>query len=227
MLALAAALAAVVVKGPAVRAPPPPPLRGVLPSETLRVRIAEVLDGDTVATEEGERIRLLGIDAPEFADPVPHPLAAEARDRLAALVGGRVVTLAFDQERRDVYGRTLAHIATTAMGATGPEAEAGDVLDARVLVSELMLREGLASIYIKLPNLLFRARLAAAQREAVAARRGIWSLPVEPASHIIAGAFTFHRPECVHAGAIRRPREFPDRFAAAAEGLGMCRVCRP
>lgn len=73
-----------------------------------------VVDGDTLRCGK-ERIRLLGIDAPEMpghcrrgrrcvaGDPIA------SRDRLAAVVrrGGRV---SIERRGQDRYGRTLAHV---------------------------------------------------------------------------------------------------------------------
>ncbi|MBI3003638.1 MAG: thermonuclease, partial [candidate division NC10 bacterium] len=52
-------------------------------------RVVRVLDGDTAVLASGERVRYLGINAPETGEP----FAAEATARNAALVAGRTVTL--------------------------------------------------------------------------------------------------------------------------------------
>ncbi len=69
-----------------------------------------VIDGDTIRLE-GERIRLLAIDAPELFSPrceAEYQLAAHARDRLADILSAepwRVV-----RDGTDRYGRTLAKL---------------------------------------------------------------------------------------------------------------------
>lgn len=74
--------------------------------------IDHVIDGDTLITHEDDHIRLIGINTPELQyDGRKHqPGAIDARDRLRQLVQGKTIGLQFDTERRDRFGRTLAHI---------------------------------------------------------------------------------------------------------------------
>ncbi|MBI2969765.1 MAG: thermonuclease family protein, partial [Gammaproteobacteria bacterium] len=74
-----------------------------------------MIDGDTVALAGGERVRLIGIDAPEVGrDGAASQAGAE--DATAALVnlvqeeGGGFVGLVHGRERRDTHGRLLAHL---------------------------------------------------------------------------------------------------------------------
>lgn len=68
-------------------------------------KILRVIDGDTIEISGGDRIRLLGIDAPEKGES----FYDEAAKRLRELTGGGAVTFEFCDER-DVYGRLLATI---------------------------------------------------------------------------------------------------------------------
>lgn len=68
--------------------------------------VSRVVDGDTVELNNGERVRLLGIDTPERGEC--H--AETATQRLATLVQGQRVTLVRDGEDRDHYGRLLRYI---------------------------------------------------------------------------------------------------------------------
>jgi micrococcal nuclease len=86
------------------------------PSGPLTARVTHVVDGDTIDVEladgDDETVRYIGIDTPETVKPgtpvqCGGPRAHEVNERL---VGGRVVTLRFDAERRDVYGRLLAYV---------------------------------------------------------------------------------------------------------------------
>jgi micrococcal nuclease len=59
-----------------------------------------------------DTVRYIGIDTPETVKPgtpvqCGGPKAHAVNERL---VGGRTVTLRFDAERRDVYGRLLAYV---------------------------------------------------------------------------------------------------------------------
>jgi endonuclease YncB( thermonuclease family) len=80
-----------------------------------RERVAKVHDGDTVRLASGERVRLLGIDAPEMREgkpgrrgPFPEPGAVQATESLRRMVGGKVVRIL--RQGCDRYGRTLARI---------------------------------------------------------------------------------------------------------------------
>ena len=144
-------------------APPPAPAQprnapGAQPPATALV--TRISDGDTVHVEGNWIIRYLGIDTPELArDGQPgQPLAVEASDRNRALVFGKLAELERDREERDRYGRLLRHVWVD-----------------NQLVAVTLIREGLgrvdtAGLYQK-----HRAELRAAEAEARAAGRGIWS----------------------------------------------------
>jgi len=117
---------------------------------------ASVIDGDTLRVG-GERIRLLGIDAPELSQTCRDEAGREwlcgreARDRLNALVGQGEVNCATNS--LDRYGRALATC------SAGPVADVGASL----------VREGYAVDYGRGP-----INYRSAEAEARAARRGIW-----------------------------------------------------
>ncbi|MFM8893699.1 MAG: thermonuclease family protein [Planctomycetia bacterium] len=125
-----------------------------------RWRIVNVHDGDTVtALDEANtqhRIRLEGIDAPELGQP----FGRVARDRLADLAKGKTATI--HGHGQDRYGRLLASV----------EIEREDM--GRQLVAE-----GLAWHYARFSK---DASLAAAERDARAAGKGLWGdrEPVPP-----------------------------------------------
>jgi micrococcal nuclease len=127
------------------------------------VRVVDVLDGDTivVAFPGGvhDTVRLLGVDTPETHHPT-RPVecygpeaAAFTRRRLL----GRVVTLETDVERRDVYGRRLAHV----------------LLEGERFNDEL-LRRGYARLLVIAPNRSHAHELLDAELAADDADRGLW-----------------------------------------------------
>ena len=130
-------------------------------SDTDKIR--HVIDGDTVVLVSGRHVRLLGINAPETGKDgtSDQPLAAQARQRLAALVEQRRVTLVFETERQDHYGRLLAHV----------------LLPDGTSAGEILLREGLAWVVAIPPNLGNLKAGLAAENAARGARRGVWSQP--------------------------------------------------
>lgn len=122
-----------------------------------------VYDGDTALVRIGtttERVRFLGIDAPErnYDDPSSGDCYAEAAAVASReLLLGKEVIVAPDEENRDRYGRLLRYL----------------YLDG-VFVNELLVREGYARMLTIAPNTKYRAILDAAEIDARDAARGLW-----------------------------------------------------
>ncbi len=101
---------------------------------TLKGMVTAVIDGDTVQVElvngKVERVRLIGIDAPERGRCFASRATAIAR----SVADGRAVTLKGDatQDTRDRYGRLLAYV----------------WLPGRKDLGFHMLRRGAAKIYV-------------------------------------------------------------------------------
>lgn len=128
-------------------------------------RVAEVgavVDGDTITLADGRHVRLVGINTPERAtdrrpaEPLAEAARAALRARLAAT--GNRVALRFDAERKDRYGRLLAHA----------------FLDSGANVTAQMLRDGWGAAIAVPPNLAFQACYRAAEKEARRQLRGVW-----------------------------------------------------
>ena len=77
-----------------------------------KVFVQHVIDGDTFDLDDGRRVRMLGIDAPEagFRDKPREDHSAEATDWLRKRIEGREVALRIDYPKTDHYGRTLAWV---------------------------------------------------------------------------------------------------------------------
>jgi endonuclease YncB( thermonuclease family) len=129
-------------------------------ADPVEWRVVNVADGDTITClDEGNtqhRVRLQGIDAPERGQPFGNV----ARDRMATLAKGKTATIY--AHGNDRYGRVLATV----------EIEGDDL--GRKLVAE-----GLAWHYVRYSD---DQALAAAERDARAAGRGLWAdaHPVPP-----------------------------------------------
>ena len=133
--------------------------------------VKRVLDGDTFVLSGGDKVRLIGLNAPELAhrgEP-SEPGSEEATDYLRRLVEGTRVRLDYGPQRRDRYGRRLAHVST----------EEGIDVNAR------LLRRGLAHAVVLPPDDTRAVTYFGAEAEARHAQRGIWSGPrlrIQPAS---------------------------------------------
>jgi len=135
------------------------------PSHTDRhVQVRYVHDGDTLHLSNGEKVRLLGINTPELArDGQPNqPFAAQSRERLRQLVKNshHQLLIKMDREKRDRYGRLLAHLYT-------PD---GNSLSAQ------LLHDGFATLLAIPPNLDGLDCYAQVEKQAQKSQKGIWQL---------------------------------------------------
>ncbi len=155
--------------------------------------VACVVDGDTIdltacGDEEGIRIRMLGIDAPETAkgDIPAECLADEAAAELSERLLGERVRLTFDVACTDVYDRVLAYVwleddALDAMAAEPGVDELLDELSAGADEPSLLLNEWLLYTGVVWPfdedwvaPLIYQTRMDAAVAHAEAGASGVW-----------------------------------------------------
>ena len=71
-------------------------------------KVVRIIDGDTFESETGEKIRLIGINAPEINDI----FGEEAKIHLAQIIEGKIVDLVADHSSndRDRYNRLLRYV---------------------------------------------------------------------------------------------------------------------
>lgn len=177
-----------------------------------------VIDGDTIVLKKGTRVRYRGINSPEIPhEDIPgEPLGLSATKRNRQLVQGRLVTLVQDDEKRDRFGRLLAYV----------------FLPGDRMVNEVLVREGMAFVCFSEKGSPFSKRLLDAQREAIDAGRGIWSIPpVSPEPYYVGNrqSLCFHRPSCPYGKKISKSSLviFKSRSDACKEGFCRCKRCLP
>ncbi len=68
--------------------------------------VSKIIDGDTIEIESGERVRLIGINAPEKNQFCYE----EAKDELEKLILNKTVILKKDKENKDRYSRLLRYV---------------------------------------------------------------------------------------------------------------------
>lgn len=125
--------------------------------------VKTIYDGDTVVLQDGRKIRLLGINTPEVQHR-GNPADAggdEAKRWLTDKLKNTKVRLEVGEEKTDKYGRTLAHLFT----------------EKKEHINLQLVAEGLASVSIYPPNLLYVDELVKAQDQAEQAKLGIWQRP--------------------------------------------------
>jgi len=131
-----------------------------------KFRVVEVHDGDTVSirlrgfagiTYKTERVRLIGIDAPEISQ---EPWGRRSKRHLKKLINESdwVVSVELDAEERDKYGRILAYL----WDKKGQ------------MINEKMAEDGYAVLYTIPPNVKYSKIFLSAQKKAQSKKLGIW-----------------------------------------------------
>lgn len=123
------------------------------PSEAV---VTAIVDGDTVDLDTGERVRYLMIDTPELSGSECY--STNARQFNSDLVLNQTVTLDYDVECEDMFGRLLAYVSVN-----GQE------------VNRLMVEQGYAcDLYIPPNGEDRRDEFASLEALAKSEGRGMW-----------------------------------------------------
>ena len=135
-----------------------------LPEKNYRYKhyVKRVYDGDTIILQNDVRVRLLGINTPEIESR--HRQGEEggitAKEWLEDKLSQGAVFLEYDQQKKDRYGRSLAHL----------------FLENGEHINQAIVRSGLASSNIIPPNLRYADELVDAEHEAQQLKIGIWAM---------------------------------------------------
>ncbi len=184
-----------------------------------RVICKHVIDGDTIVLTDGRKVRYLEINAPEIShkDKKGEPLGDIAKRFNKSLVEGKVIKLLISKTKPyDRFGRVLAHV----------------FLPNGKLVSEILVRRGLAHVcFFERPDKYAR-RLLNAQKSAIIYKRGIWGVKfttLEPYYIANKRTFRFHRPSCSLGKKTAKKNKiiFYKREDAFMRGFCRCKKCLP
>jgi len=128
-------------------------------SSTTRVTatVGRIVDGDTIVLASGDRVRLLGIDAPEKGNYYYNP----ASERLGELIEGKTVVLESDVTSSDNFGRLLRYVFVD-----------GEFVNLK------MVEEGYAFAYVVAPNEKYMNELVEAEERAREKQLVIWESSV-------------------------------------------------
>jgi endonuclease YncB( thermonuclease family) len=165
-------------------------------AEERTTAVTKVIDGDTIVIGGDERVRYIGVDAPEFGEPL-YEEAKGLQERV--VLGSKVRIVPCKEEPKDRYGRTLAF-----------------VKKGNVDVGEQLLRQGLArTLFIGPCGGAVAKAYQKVERGAFRGVRGIWSMQdprrighSEAAQHIGSLMSVTGRVAQVHEG----PRAFHLNF---------------
>lgn len=141
---------------------------GACETQSLRTAsVAQVIDGQTLRLADGGSVRLIGALAPEsprwWKGPKVWPPSLRARRALEKLIGSNKVELGFaaDEEKRDRHDRFLAQLYVLRDGE-------------RIWAQGHMIRRGFALAYSFKGHRACARSLQAFERQARAARAGLW-----------------------------------------------------
>jgi endonuclease YncB( thermonuclease family) len=127
-------------------------------AEGERGRVAAVFAGGELRLESGLEVRLAGVDVPGSGEPG----GREAQALLARRLEERDAALLYGGERRDGYGRAVAHVRST-----------GD----RRWAQGALLDAGLARVRTTAADRALASQMLRREARARAAGRGLWSSP--------------------------------------------------
>ena len=130
-----------------------------LPAREL-VKVDSVIDGDTFRLENGEKVRLIGVDTPETVHP-SKPVqyyGKEASEFTKRMLEGKKVRLEMDVQERDKYGRLLAYV----------------YLEDGTFFNAELVKQGYAQAATYPPNVKYVELFIRLQKEARENNRGLW-----------------------------------------------------
>lgn len=122
-------------------------------------KVKRVIDGDTLLLVNGERVRLIGVNAPETKDrrkPVEY-FGPEASLFTKQMVEGKEARFEFEKRKRDKYRRLLAYVY---------------LLDGTFLNAEI-IKQGYGRAYTRFP-FKYKKEFQKYEREARENGKGMW-----------------------------------------------------
>jgi micrococcal nuclease len=118
-------------------------------------KVKEIVDGDTFTIENGNKIRLIGINTPEYG----MYFYEEAKDVLALIIKGKKVLIERDISDIDRYGRLLRY-----------------AYYGQLFVNLEMVIRGFANSFTYPPDVKYQEKFIEAEKYARANNLGLWAI---------------------------------------------------
>lgn len=136
------------------------PIQQPVPNTENLVKVTRVIDGDTIEIESGQKVRLIGVNAPESVDPKRKDqcFGKESSDFTKSLLLEKSVKLEKDVSETDKYGRLLRYV----------------WLDSQ-MVNVTLVKEGFAQVSTFPPDVKYKDKFLVAQNYAKENNLGLWS----------------------------------------------------
>lgn len=128
----------------------------------IQATVERVKDGDTIVLNDGQTVRLIGVDTPETVKPnAPiEPYGEEASAFTKQILTGKVIYLEKDVSETDQYGRLLRYV----------------YLEDGTLLNEYLIKEGYGKMVTYPPDVKHVELFKEAQIYAMENNKGLWSL---------------------------------------------------
>ncbi|TVX91939.1 thermonuclease family protein [Paenibacillus agilis] len=123
-----------------------------------KTKVKRIVDGDTFVTNEGDKVRLIGVNTPETHGKVQY-YGQEAKEYTDKQLTGSTVYMFQDAGNTDKYGRLLRYIF---------------IENDDEMFNERLIREGYANTMTIPPNVLYSKTFTKLEREARNNNRGLW-----------------------------------------------------
>lgn len=171
--------------------------------------VKRVVSANKIKTGKGQELILAGIRAPHPNEPY----GSEATELLRSMIEGKRVRLRFGEVKKDKKDRWVGYV----------------FIDSE-MANERLVHDGLAYVRLKNGQLRFRDQLLAAQRDAMAAGRGLWkSRRLDNKGEYIGDRKhgTYHLPSCADVPNIKPGDDVHLRGTGAAfeQGFAPCSHC--
>lgn len=191
-----------------------------IPEDAKEAWVKRVVDGDTFVIDNGQKVRMIGINTPESVDPrrPAEFFGKQASQFTKKLLEGKKVLLQWGQTPKDKYGRWLAWV----------------WLPDGTFVNGELVAKGYAQVYTFKDNPEHAGYLLQLQKQARERKLGFWGEEGNDAhAHESKGGFVasknskvYHEKGCPGSKGIGQQNviEFPTEEEAIGSGRRMCKV---
>ena len=130
-----------------------------------KYKVISVTDGDTFKIDyngEEKKVRLIGVDTPESVSPNKEKnnnYGKEASNYTKERLEGKIVSIEFDVQETDKYGRILAYV----------------YLEDGTMYNKELLKKGYAQVATYPPNVKYVEEFKEIQKQAIENSVGFWS----------------------------------------------------
>lgn len=129
------------------------------PFEEKTYQVSRIIDGDTIEIENGQKVRLIGVDTPELddKDPVKKCYAQKAKEKTQELLENKIIKMERDVSSTDKYQRLLRYIWVD-----------------DIFLNDYLVRNGFAMVATFPPDVKYQKQFQQAQQEAMEKKMGFW-----------------------------------------------------